>query len=320
MASNRRTLKIFTGNANPQMAQAIASELDVEMGKATIGTFADGETSVSIGETVRGCDVFVIQSTCNPVNDSLMELLIMIDAFRRASAHRITAVVPYYGYARQDRKVKARDPISSKLVADIITAAGADRVLTIDLHAQQLQGFFNIPLDHLVGSPLFVDYFCHHFEQNRGDVTIVAPDLGSVARTRAFAEKFNAPLAIIDKRRPEANQSEVVHIIGDVKDRRCVIIDDMIDTAGTLCNAATALVEVGGATEVIAAATHAVLSDPAIERLEKSYISQVAVLDTIPLRENARNCKKIVKLSAAPLFAQAIRHIHEELPVSPLFD
>ena len=320
MAIHGNEIKIFTGNANPQMAQAMADKLGVPLGKSDITKFADGEISVNIGETVRGADVFVVQPTCKPVNDHLMELLLMIDAFRRASADRITAIIPYYGYARQDRKIKARDPISAKLVADLITAAGTDRVLTMDLHTQQLQGFFNIPLDHLVGAPIIIEYFSQFFnESDKNRVTVVSPDLGSVARSRNFAERFNVPLAIIDKRRPCANQSEVVNIIGDVEGRNILIIDDIIDTAGTLCNAAQALVEIGGAKNVYAAATHAVLSDPAIERISNSYLTGVVVMDTIPLTEKAANCKKIKQLSAAPLFARAIRHIHEERAVSPLF-
>lgn len=318
MKLHGREIKIFSGNATPQLAEGIARELGLEVGLSKVGQFADGETSVHIQETVRGFDVFLVQSTCKPVNDHLMEILIMIDAFRRASASRITAVIPYYGYARQDRKSRARDPISAKLVADLITAAGADRVLTMDLHAPQIQGFFDIPVDHLEGAPLLMDYFSHLFHgPERDRVTIVSPDLGSVARTRKFAEKFDAPLAIVDKRRQRANESEVMNIIGDVKGRTVVLIDDIIDTAGTLVNAAEAIVN-AGAKKVYAGATHAVLSDPAVERIKCSVLEQVVVLDTVPLAEE-KQCNKIVQLSSAKVFADAINRIYEEKPVSPLF-
>jgi ribose-phosphate pyrophosphokinase len=261
----------------------------------------------------------VVQSTCKPVNDHILELLIMIDAFKRASAGRITAVIPYFGYARQDRKAKARDPISAKLVADLITTAGADRVLTMDLHAPQIQGFFNIPVDHLISTPLFVPHFSRMFDQEEKDnVIIVSPDMGSVSRTRKFAEKFGAPLAIIDKRRPKANVSEVMNIIVDVKGRKVILVDDVIDTAGTLCHAAKALVETGGASEVYACAAHGVLSAPAIERIDKSPIKELVLLDTIPLEDSAR-IPKISQISVAPVFAEAIARIYEDKPVSPLF-
>ena len=314
-----KDIKIFSANSNKPVAAGIAKALGLPLGKSEVGAFADGEISCSIGESVRGSDVFVVQSTCKPVNDHLMELLIMIDAFKRASAGRITAVIPYFGYARQDRKAKARDPISAKLVADLITAAGADRVLTMDLHAPQIQGFFDIPVDHLLGAPLLVPFFCKKFSgPEKHDVIIVSPDLGSVTRARKFAEKFDAPLAIIDKRRPKANVSEVMNIIGDVRGKIVIIVDDMIDTAGTLCQAARALVEVGGANEVYACATHGVLSPPAIERLADSPIKELVLLDTIQLDESA-HIPKITQLSIAPVFAEAIERIYEDKPVSPLF-
>lgn len=318
--SNGKNLMIFSCNSNKEMAEDIAKEVGVPLGKSHVSTFADGETSVSIGETVRGSDVFIVQSTCKPVNDNLMELLIMTDAMVRASANSITAVIPYFGYARQDRKTRARDPISAKLVADLITVAGVDRVLSMDLHTSQLQGFFNIPLDHLVGVPIILDYFKDFFsEEDKKDVTIISPDLGSVARSRTFAERFDVPLAIIDKRRQKANESEVVNIIGDVEGRIVVLVDDIIDTAGTLCNAAEALVKIGGAKKVYAAATHPVLSHPAIERIEASPIESVIVMDTIPLSEEAKQCKKLKVIKSAQLFGRAIRHIYEDRAVSPLF-
>ena len=312
-----KDIKIFSANSNKPMASGIATILGLPLGKSEVSSFADGEISVSIGESVRGSDVFVVQSTCKPVNDHIMELLIMIDAFMRASAGRITAVIPYFGYARQDRKAKARDPISAKLVADLITSSGADRVLTMDLHAPQIQGFFNIPVDHLLGSPILVPYFCKLLP-DKEEVVVVSPDLGSVARTRKFAEKFDAPLAIIDKRRPKANVSEVMNIIGDVKDKKVILVDDMIDTAGTLCQAATALMERGGAKEVYACATHGLLSDPAIERIQNSPLKELVLLDTIQLEPRAR-IPKIIQLPVAPVFAEAIERIYEDKPVSPLF-
>lgn len=313
-----KDIKIFSANSNKPVASGIATTLGLPLGKSEVTKFADGEISVSIGESVRGSDVFVVQSTCKPVNDHIMELLIMIDAFKRASAGRITAVIPYFGYARQDRKAKARDPISAKLVADLITVAGADRVLTMDLHAPQIQGFFNIPMDHLLGSPILVPYFCKKMP-DKENVVIVSPDLGSVARTRKFAEKYDAPLAIIDKRRPKANVSEVMNIIGDVKDKKVILVDDMIDTAGTLCHAAKALVERGGASEVYACATHGLLSDPAIQRIEESPIKELVLLDTIPLEKAGRESSKILQLPVSPVFAEAIERIYEDKPVSPLF-
>lgn len=313
-----RDIKIFAGNSASHLASGIVRELGLPLGQAKVSKFRDGEISVSIKETVRGTDVFLIQSTCYPVNDNIMELLIMIDAFKRASAGRINAVIPYMGYARQDRKVRARDPISAKLMADIITAAGADRVLTMDLHAQQIQGFFNIPVDHLLGVPLLVSYYSNKFAGRDGDAVVVSPDLGSVTRARNFAERFNgAPIAIVDKRRPRANVSEVMNLIGDVKGKMAIIVDDLVDTAGTLCNAAEAIMS-HGAVEVYACATHGVLSDPACERIEKSVIKELTLLNTIPLPEKAKG-GKIVSLETAPHFAQAINRVYSEKPISILF-
>ena len=314
-----KDIKIFAANSVPHVAEQIARELGLPLGDAEVKTFSDGEIAVSINESVRGSDVFVIQSTCSPVNDHLMELLIMVDAFKRASAGRITAVMPYYGYARQDRKAKSRDPISAKLVADLITAAGVDRVLTMDLHAAQIQGFFDIPVDHLQGVPLLASYLIEKFKVfNKEDLVVVSPDLGSVTRARKFADRLGAPIAIIDKRRPRPNVSEVMHIIGDVKDKTCIIVDDIIDTAGTICNAAKALQERGGAKEIYGCATHGVLSGPAIGRIEESVFKEMVLLDTIPLQDTS--CKKIIQLPVAPLFADAIRRIYEDQPVSPLFN
>ena len=314
-----KDIKIFTGNSNPNVARQIAATLGLPLGQAEVGTFSDGEISVSIKESVRGSDVFVVQSTCAPVNDNLMELLILLDAFKRASAGRITAVIPYYGYARQDRKAKARDPISAKLVADLITAAGADRVLTMDLHAPQIQGFFNIPVDHMLGVPIMVPYYTQKFADERQNVVVVSPDLGSVTRARNFAQRFDAPLAIIDKRRQKANVSEVMNIIGDVRGKRVILVDDVIDTAGTLTNAAQALLDIGGAKEVYACATHGVLSGPAVERLRSSCIKEVLLLDTIAVPPE-KQIDKIVTLPVAPVFAEAIDRIYEDKPISTLFD
>ena len=315
-----KDIKIFTGNAYPKAAEDIAKNLGLPLGKCAVGHFADGEVSVSPEESVRGSDVFIVQSTCNPVNDNLMELIIMIDALRRASAGRITAVIPYFGYARQDRKAKARDPISAKVVANMLTAAGADRVLTMDLHAAQIQGFFDIPVDHLMGAPILTPYFqpiVHHHED---EYVAVSPDHGSVNRVRKFAEKLDIPLAIIDKRRPKANVSEVMNIIGDVKGKKCIIMDDMVDTAGTLCGAAKALIEIGGALSVTACATHGPLSGPAIERIQNSVLDELVLLDTIPISEEKRAaCDKITVLPVAPVFAEAIERIYGDRPVSPLF-
>ncbi len=314
-----KDIKIFTANSNPKVAAEIARELGKPLGQSEVVTFSDGEISVSIKESVRGSDVFVVQSTSTPVNDNMMELLIMIDAFKRASAGRITAVIPYMGYARQDRKAKARDPISAKLVADLLTVAGADRVLSMDLHCAQIQGFFNIPVDHLLGVPILVPYFIEKFKDIRDNTVVVSPDLGSVTRARNFAARFDAPLAIVDKRRQKANVCEVMNIIGDVKDKDVILVDDMIDTAGTLCNAAKAIMEKGGAKSVTACATHGVLSGPAIQRIRDSVIKEVVLLDTIALPEE-KQIDKITVLPVAPVFAQAIQRIYEDSPISPLFN
>lgn len=319
MISHGKNIKILAGNSHPALAMQIASSLGLPLGKCSVGSFSDGEISVSIVETVRGSDVFLVQSTCEPVNNNLMELLIMIDACKRASAGRITAVMPYFGYARQDRKSKARDPISAKLVADLITTAGADRVLTMDLHASQLQGFFNIPVDNMQGSSVLIPHIAGKFGRSRDDVVIVSPDLGSVGRARKFTERLEYPLAIIDKRRPRANVSEVMNIIGDVRGKKVILVDDLIDTAGTLVHAANALIEKGGATEIYACATHGVLSGPAIERLENSPIKELTLLDTIALPQN-KQIDKINVLPVAPVFTEAIARIYEEVSVSPLFD
>ena len=284
MISHGKDLKIFSGNSNRALAEAICKELRLPLGDMECGSFSDGECFVSIYETVRGSDVFVIQSTCSPVNDNLMELLVMIDAFKRASAGRITAVIPYFGYARQDRKAKPRDPISAKLVANMLTTAGADRVLTMDLHAAQIQGFFDIPVDNLLGSPLFVDYFKSRFGDDTEHTMVVSPDVGSVSRARAFAQKLNMPLAIVDKRRQKANSSEVMNIIGDVRGKHVILLDDMVDTGGSLCHAAQALMEIGGAQDVTACASHGVLSGPAIDRINSSVLDEVIFLDTIPAK------------------------------------
>ena len=314
-------IQIICGNSNPEFANTICKELGISMSKATVKTFSDGEVSVSLEETVRGADVFLIQSTCKPVNDNLMELLVMVDACRRASAGRITAVIPYFGYARQDRKAKSRDPISAKLVANMITAAGANRVLTMDLHAAQIQGFFDIPLDHLLGNPTFVDYFMKKFPEdqfNHDDFVVVSPDVGSVGRARAFATKVHMGLAIVDKRRQKANVCEVMNVIGDVRDKTCILFDDMVDTAGSLCNAAKALVDIGGAKAVYACATHGVLSGPAYERIEESPIQEIVFLNTIPQLANTPS-NKIKFLDVAPVFARAIEHIHGGTSIADLF-
>ena len=313
-----KDIKIFTANSNPSVAQSIAKRLGLPLGRCDVTTFSDGEISVSIHESVRGSDVFVVQSTCQPVNNNIMELLIMIDAFKRASAGRITAVIPYYGYARQDRKAKSRDPITAKLVADLITTAGADRVLTMDLHAAQIQGFFNIPVDHLLGVPLLAPYYVEKYREKRDEIVVVSPDLGSVGRARKFAEKLDAPLAIVDKRRPKANVCEVMNIIGDVKGKTAILVDDLVDTAGTLCNSAEAIISVGGAKEVYACATHGALSGPAIERIQNSCIKKLTLLDTIPLPPE-KQIDKIVVLPVGPVFAEAIERIYADKPISPLF-
>ncbi|EDN01665.1 MAG: ribose-phosphate pyrophosphokinase [Pseudoflavonifractor capillosus] len=318
MISHGKDIKIFAGSSNKRLAEAICKEMGMELGNAEVGAFSDGENFVSIYETVRGSDVFVVQSTCAPVNDNLMEMLIMIDALKRASAGRITAVMPYFGYARQDRKTKPRDPISAKLVANLITRAGADRVLTMDLHASQIQGFFDIPVDNLLGNPIFTRHFAERFGDDVDGTMVVSPDVGSVARARAFAQKLGMGLAIVDKRRQKANSSEVMNIIGDVRGKRVILFDDMVDTGGSLCGAAQALVELGGATEVYACASHGVLSGPAVDRIEKSVIKEVIFLDTVPARSDVK-CDKIKYLSVAHMFAEAIERIYEEVSVSKLF-
>ena len=320
MISHGKEIKVFAGNSNPELAEHICSELYRTLGKADVAQFADGECSVSVYEPVRGKDVFIVQSTCNHVNDNLMELLIMIDAMRRASAGRITAVIPYFGYARQDRKAKSRDPISAKLVANLITTAGADRVLTMDLHAAQIQGFFDIPVDNLLGSHLFVKHFVNMFGKGNEDVMVVSPDVGSTARVRAFSMKLGVNMAIVDKRREKANQSEVMNIIGNVEGKTCILLDDIVDTAGSLCGAAKAISEIGGAKKVYACATHGVLSGPAIERIENSCIEELLLLDTIPYPTDKPACSKIKYISTAPVFAEAIRRIYEEVSISNLFD
>ena len=321
MIAYGENIQVFCGSSSPEFAKTICEHLGVDLGKAVVKQFADGEASVTLEETVRGADVFLVQSTCKPVNDHLMELLVMIDACRRASAGRITAVIPYFGYARQDRKAKSRDPISAKLVANMLTVAGADRILTMDLHAAQIQGFFDIPLDHLLGNVTFVEYYTNKFPEdqvNLDDFVVVSPDVGSVARSRAFASKMHMGLAIVDKRRPRANVSEVMNIIGDVKGKTCILYDDMVDTAGSLCHAAQALVEIGGAKEVYACATHGVLSGPAYQRIEESPIKEMLFLNTIPQQGNTPS-GKIKFLDVAPVFARAIEHIHVATSISDLF-
>lgn len=317
MNFNGKDIKIFSGSSNKDVAQGIAGCLGLPLGKSNCCTFSDGEIAVSLNESVRGSDCFIVQSTCTPVNDNLMEMLIMIDAMKRASAGRITAVMPYFGYARQDRKAKARDPISAKLCADIITAAGADKILTMDLHANQIQGFFNIPVDHLIGAPILAAHMREKMGTNADDYVVVSPDLGSVTRARNFAAKIGCGLAIIDKRRQKANVSEVMNIIGDAKGKRVILVDDMIDTAGTLCNAAEAIIEKGGAVDVTACATHAVLSGPAIDRIKKSPIKEVVLLDTVPIPED-KMLDKFTILPVAPVFAEAIERIYSDKPVSPI--
>ena len=320
MIAHGKEVKVFAANACREFAEQVCRQLNLNLGDSEVKTFADGEVSVSIKETVRGSDVFIIQSTCKPVNNNLMELCLLLDALKRASAGRITAVIPYFGYARQDRKAKSRDPISAKLVANMITAAGADRVLTMDLHADQIQGFFDIPLDNLRGNPLFVKYYFDKFPADiHEDMVVVSPDVGSVARARIFAQKLHMNLAIVDKRRQKANQCEVMNVIGDVRGRDCILFDDMVDTAGSLCNAANALKEIGGARHVYACATHGLLSGPAVERIEASAIEELVFLDTMPLPENAKQCAKIKQITASDYFAEAIRRTFEELSLSTLF-
>jgi len=311
-------LVVFTGNANPELAQAMVRQLNIPIGAADIGTFKDGEVSVEIHENVRGKDVFIVQSTCNPTNDNLMELLVMADAIRRSSASRITAVIPYFGYARQDRRVRsARVPITAKVVAGMITALGIDRVVTVDLHADQIQGFFDIPVDNVYATPLFV---ADIERQGYENPMVVSPDVGGVVRARALAKQLNeTELAIIDKRRPKANESQVMHIIGEVKDRICILVDDMVDTAGTLCQAADALKE-RGATRVVAYCTHPVLSANAIENICSSSLDEMVVTDTIPISEAALKCSRIRSLSLAPMLAETIRRVSNEESLSAMFD
>jgi len=310
-------LMVFTGNSNPMLADAIAKNIGVPLGYASISKFSDGEVSVELNENVRGKDVFVIQPTCAPTNDSIMELLLMSDALHRASANRITAVIPYFGYARQDRRVRsARVAISAKVVADMISAVGVNRVLTVDLHAEQIQGFFSIPVDNVYGSPVLTDDI---ERQNYNDLTVVSPDVGGVRRARAVATQLNADLAIIDKRRPTANEAQIMHIIGEVNNKSCLIVDDMVDTAGTLCKAADALKE-QGAKHVVAYCTHPVLSGAAIENIENSSLDSLVVTDTIPLNDAAKSCSRIRQLSMAKLLAESIRRVSNEESISAMFD
>ena len=318
MVIHGNKIRIFAGNGSKRLGQAIAAKLGLEMGALEASKFSDGECSIRINESVRGDDIFVVQSTSYPVNDNLMELLVIIDALRRASAGRITAVMPYFGYARQDRKAHARDPITAKLVANLITMSGADRVLTMDLHAPQLQGFFDIPVDHLLGMPVL----CRAIKKVNllgDDAVVVSPDIGSVNRARLMAHKLHVPLAIVDKRRPRANAVEVMNIVGDVRGKDCLLVDDMIDTAGTITNSARALIEVGGATKVFCCCTHPVLSGEAIDRLDKSPIEKIFVLDTIELPKD-KKIDKIVEVPVAPIFSQAIESIFKDMPVSKLYD
>ncbi len=311
------SLMVFSGNANPELAQKVARQLGVPLGRADVCKFSDGEISVELNENVRGQDVFIIQPTCQPTNDNLMELMLMADALHRSSANRITAVVPYFGYARQDRRVRsARVPISAKVVADMMTCAGVNRLLTIDLHAEQIQGFFHIPVDNVYGSAVLVEEVRR---QNYENLVVVSPDIGGVVRARAFAKQLDVDLAIIDKRRPKANEAQIMHLIGEVKDRTCLIVDDMVDTAGTLCKAAEALKE-QGAVKVVAYCTHAVLSGNAIDNINNSTLDSLVVTDTIPLRGPARDCSRIHQLSVARFLAESIRRVSNEESVSAMFD
>lgn len=310
-------IKIFNGGSHPELAKAIANALGMELARSEVGHFSDGESFVKVEETVRGADCYIIQPTSYPVNDHFMSLLIMVDALRRASAGRITAVMPYFGYARQDRKARARDPISARLMADMLQVAGVDRVLTMDFHSTQIQGFFSIPVDHMLGNPILVKYYREKLKGEEKDYAVVSPDIGSVKRSRSFAETLNVPLAIIDKRRPEANVSEVMNIIGNVEGKNVILVDDMIDTAGTICNAANALKE-HGAQSVLACCTHPVLSGPAIERIEASAIEELVVLNTVELPDY-KMIDKIKQLSTADIFADAIRRIYHNDSVSKLF-
>ena len=319
MRADSETLRIFSGNANPDLAYKIAKHLDLTPGRLHVARFADGEVQVKIEESVRGMDVFLVQPTCAPVNETLMELLILVDAFRRASARRITLVMPYFGYARQDKKIKPREPVTARLVADLITVAGAHRVLSIDLHAKQIQGFFQLPLDHLYAGPLLGAYFAEQGLTDH-DTVVVSPDVGGVGRARGMAEMLHSPLAIIAKRRPEPNQVEIMEIIGDVKNKTCVMVDDMIDTGGSIVSGACALMD-RGARRVFACCTHPVLSGPAVDRIEKSPIAELIITDTIPVSDEKRTpSSKIKVISVAPLLASAIHRIHRDDSVSELFD
>ncbi|MBO8172676.1 MAG: ribose-phosphate diphosphokinase [Bacillaceae bacterium] len=311
-------LKIFTGNSNPKLAHEIAEHIGLQLGNAQVDKFSDGECQIVVNESVRGADVFVVQSTSAPVNQHLMELLVMVDALKRASAKSINVVIPYYGYARQDRKARARDPITAKLVANLIETAGASRVITMDLHATQIQGFFDIPVDHLLGEPILAKYFAEREDLNLDEVIVVSPDHGGVTRARKLAEHLKAPIAIIDKRRPKPNVAEVMNIVGNIEGRIAIIIDDIIDTAGTITQAADALIE-SGAKDVFACCTHPVLSGPAIERIQNSRITELVVTNTIPLSED-KQIDKIKTLSVAPIIGEAIVRVHEKLSVSKLFD
>ena len=314
-----KKLKIFTGNANPKLAKEIADYLGLELGKAFVGKFHNGEIQIMIDESVRGKDVFIVQPTCQPANDTIMELLIMADAFKRASAKHITAVVPYYGYARQDRKTRGREPITSKLVADLMSVAGITRVVTMDLHAGQIQGFFDIPVDHLGSASIIAKYLNQKkAEIDLGDIVVVSPDLGGVTRARDLADRINAPIAIIEKRRPRPGVAEVMNIIGDIKGKTCILIDDIVDTAGSLCGGAKALKDMGAA-RVYAACAHAVLTDPAVQRIQDSVISELIITNTIPLPDE-KKIDKIKVLSVAPLLGEAIMRIFHEVSVSKLFD
>ena len=317
MISHGKDIKVFCGNANQPLAAEICQMMGTKLGESEVKSFADGEVSVSLYETVRGSDVFVVQSTCKPVNDNLMELLVMIDALRRASAGRITAVIPYFGYARQDRKARGREPITAKLMADLMAVSGITRVVTIDLHAAQIQGFFDIPVDHMPGGPILADYikekgFSHE------DMIVVSPDLGGVSRARKIATRLNCGIAIIDKRRPEPGVAEVMNLIGDVKDKICIMVDDIVDTAGSLTEGAKAL-EKFGAKEIYACCTHPILTDPALSRIAKSNIKELIVTNTIPLPPNKKH-PKITQLSVAPILAETILRIYNQLSISQLFE
>lgn len=316
MITHGTKIEVLSGNSNKPLAEAVAKELNLPLSNAEVGKFSDGEISITLPQTVRGKDVFIVQSTSNPVNDNIMELLIMIDACKRASAGRITAVMPYFGYARQDRKARPRDPITAKLVADILTSAGANRVMTMDLHAAQIQGFFEIPVDHLYGAPLLAKYYKNKMD---GDWVVVSPDMGSVGRARNFASRVDASIAIVDKRRPKANTVEIMNIIGDVKGKTCLMVDDMIDTAGTICQGAEALMK-NGAKEVYACCTHGVFSGPAMDRITASPIKELLVLDTIDMPENVKNNPKIKIASVAKLIAKAITSVYSDSSLSALYE